>query len=126
MPAVLGPPPPRSRFHPDVYPEAEALLVCNISPEFTMLEDGSTRPEITLSASNCEHKAREGHPILESEVVRETFHVTLALALEDLATGGSWEPSARSQSTGSRWAPSPSGYPSHTTTSSSECATALS
>ena len=88
MPAVLGPPPPRSRFHPDVYPEAEVLLICNISPEYTMLEDGSTRPDITLSATNCEHKAREGHMILESEEVRETFHVTLTSALEDLAENG--------------------------------------
>ena len=88
MPAVLGPPPPRSRFHPDVYPEAEVLLICNISPEYTMLEDGSTRPDITLLATNCEHKVREGHMILESEEVRETFHVTLTSALEDLAENG--------------------------------------
>ena len=88
MPAVLGSPPPRTRFHPNAYPEAEVLVVCNISPEFTMLEDGSTKPDITLSASNCQIEAREGHSILRSEVVRETFHVTLAFALEDLAQNG--------------------------------------
>ena len=88
MPAVLGPPPPRSRFHPHVYPEAEALLVVNMSPEYTMLDDGSTRPDITLSASNCEHHARPGHIILESEIVQESFHVTLATVMEDLAQNG--------------------------------------
>ena len=48
--------------------------------------------------------------ILESEEVRETFHVTLTSALEDLAENG-------------QVVPSPSGDPSLITTSSSGCAT---
>ena len=88
MPAILGDPHPEFLIPTSTYPESEVVMVCRISPTFTMTDEGRLEPDVTLDTSTCGYRAWSGHLILQNEAVKEAFNATLVMAVEDVINNG--------------------------------------